>query len=61
MNLLENYIIDIIDKKEVKDEYGTYLKVTVKTKCYGVIETQIIDVASERELNILKEKGYFLS
>lgn len=64
MNLLENYIKEIISVEPYEEEWTKkfdkkFLKVIVVVECYGIVETRDT-VVSEEEWETAKERGYFM-
>lgn len=63
MNLLEHYIKDILSVENVPHEEWMkkkYVNVTMIVNCYGIIEVKN-SWFSEKEWEVIKEQGYFLS
>lgn len=64
MNLLENYIKEIISVEPYEEEWTKkfdkkFLKVVVVVECYGVVKTRDT-IVSEEEWKTAKERGYFM-
>lgn len=61
MNILEHYILEheVIGKVTYEFTNQEYLKVKLKTNCYGVIEDRI-EIVTEKEYREAVRKGYFL-
>ena len=56
MNLLEHYILEIIEETQIDN----YVRVTVKVDCHGCQET-INRVFNKEEWEEAKEKGFFMA
>lgn len=64
MNLLEHYIQEIIGVEPCTDEWTKkfdrdFVKVRVKTNCYGT-EEERETIVSKQEWEVAKERGYFM-
>ena len=64
MNILENYIVDIISVEPYNAEWTKkfdkdFLKIKVKVDCYGHIEERTT-VENVDDWKIIKDRGYFL-
>ncbi|WP_211746366.1 hypothetical protein [Paenibacillus sp. Marseille-Q4541] len=64
MNLLENYIEEIISVEPYEEEWTKefdkkFLKVVIVVDCYGIVETRDT-VVSEEEWGTAKDRGYFM-
>lgn len=60
MNVLEQYVTDIIfEQKHVVD--GTVYEMICDIDCYGYIKKHKRIMLSEKDYNMVKEKGYYLA
>ena len=64
MNVLENYIVNVLSVEPYEDEWTkefdeTFLKIRVVTDCHGNISANET-VETEDNWEKIKERGYFL-
>lgn len=60
MNLLENYVHNITSVKEMKYNGILLYELICDTDCYGNIRKQTTILLTERDYNMVKEKGYYM-
>jgi len=61
MNLVETYVYNITDIKEVKTEWGYYYKIKCDTNCYGRVELDTEITVNQSAYNMIKSKGYYMT
>jgi hypothetical protein len=61
MNLLENYIKEIHEVKEVKEDWGSFILADVTINCYGITERKEASFSSWEEWKKVKEQGYYMA
>lgn len=60
MNLVEKYIYNITSTKEIKYKGILLYELECDTDCYGDIRKQTTVLLTERDYNMVKEKGYYM-
>lgn len=60
MNLLEKYVYNITSVKEMKYKGILLYELICDTDCYGNIRKQTTILLTERDYNMVKEKGYYM-
>lgn len=60
MNLLEKYVYNITSVKEMKYKGILFYELECDTDCYGDIRKQTTVLLTERDYNMVKEKGYYM-
>lgn len=60
MNLVEKYIYNITSTKEMKYKGILLYELECDTDCYGDIRKQTTVLLTERDYNMVKEKGYYM-
>ena len=61
MNLVENYIKEIHEIKEVKQDWGSFISADLTIDCYGRIERVKTSFMNWEEWESAKVKGFYLS
>lgn len=61
MNVLENYVTNIIYEKKLIVDGITLYEIICDTNCYGRIEKNKRIILTELEYKMVKEKGYYLA
>lgn len=60
MNLLEKYVYNITSVKEEDYAGMKFYKLICDTDCYGDIRKQVKVILTEREYDMVIEKGYYM-
>ena len=60
MNLIETYVYNITDIKEVKTEQGYYYKIKCDTNRHGRLELDTEITVNQSEYNMIQSKGYYM-
>lgn len=59
--MLETYILEIKSVKTVKEDWGSYVSVQMKTDCYGCIEEKEVTFCDMEAFEKAKKLGYYMS
>lgn len=60
MNLVEKYVYNITSVKEIKYKGILLYEIECDTDCCGDIRKQVTVLLTERDYDMVKEKGYYM-
>ena len=61
MNLLETYVTNITEEKDIYVEDMHLHSIKADFNCYGRIDKQITKIVSDGDYEMIKSEGYYLS